>query len=151
MTPGPTPRGHLDLGSPPRVEALTALTPAPPAARVWTRGRALAALLLLAPLLRLLLDTATQVLERTPTVWALLGVGATGAAATLATYLPRRWPPTRVRATAPCAASPLVLLALAWLMTGVAVTTWALVPVAVLGVGALVQRLATADTCAPAR
>ncbi len=151
MTARPTPGGRLDLGSPPRVEALAALVPAPPPPRVWTRGRALAAVQRLAPLLRLLLDAAPPVLDRTPTVWALLGVGAAGAAATLATYLPRRWPPARVRATAPCAASPLVRLGRAWLRTGVAVTTWALVPVAALGVGALVQRLATADTCAPAR
>ncbi|HMM94279.1 hypothetical protein [Phycicoccus sp.] len=142
------PRVRLELRHPPEVEALAALRP-PERLPAWTRGRRAVAILLVGPVLLTLLDALPTGHAPSVTGWALLAVAAGGASATLATYLPRRWPPATLRPSAPCAAGPLVLLVLAWLMAGLALSTAALVPGAVIGLGALAQRVMSASACAP--
>ncbi|GGL45170.1 hypothetical protein H9L10_14290 [Phycicoccus endophyticus] len=146
------PAPGLDLGAPPRVEALSALPGAGRRATpTWTPARLLA-LALLAPLLTWgLADALPPAFAPSVAGWGLLAVAGLASAATLATYLPRSWPPRLHRPGAPCAAGGLVLLVVAWLTAGVSVSTAALAPVALLALGALGQRLLTAGACAPPR
>ncbi len=151
MTP-PAPRERLDVWEPPAVEALVALRPTPTRGRTWTRARVLVAVLLTGPVLLALSSALPRGAVPTAPAWTLLAVAAAGVAGTLATYLPGTRP-TRAsrlgRAASPCSAGALVLVALTWLMAGAATSTAALVPVAVIALGALAQRVLTAASCAP--
>ena len=148
MTP-PAPHERLDVWEPPAVEALGALRAAPADVGTWTRTRVVAAAVLAAPVLLTLVSALPAGAEPTVVGWALLAVAAASVSATLATYLPRGRPTRVTGPSSPCSVSALVLLALAWLMAGSATSTAALVPVAVIGLGSLVQRLLTAPSCAP--
>ncbi len=145
----PAPRERLDVWEPPAVEALGALHAATSVAATWTRARVLAAVVLAGPVLLTLVSALPAGTEPTVVGWTLLGVAAASVSATLATYLPRGRPTRAAGSAAPCSAGALVLVALAWLMAGSAASTAALVPVAVIGLGSLVQRLLTARACAP--